>query len=1291
MSKFRTYLAYGIKKLWTTLAVLLVLSAVAISLLRFSLPYLDKNKHLVEDYISENYKADLKIESISADWADHGPSLVLNNVTLLDSENQAIELSIGRVFVELNFWDSILTMSVQSNQFELNRASLIVNTHLMSELSENDQSVVTVISDLFLERLQRFSISDSRLTINTELTSESYGLRTVSWMNSGDRHQAIGQFRDPEIANNSARFVLDLNGESASLSGTFFVGGDDLDLSPWFNELINEQQTLLESRGNFTLWASIADSSIESIQMALKPSQFAWESQDENVLNSSIQQGLIYAEPDAGGWNFNIRDLVFSANGQSMTSNFTGRVLPSGHVNIASMGEIDMAPLIELMPLFVSETQADSLKRLAPTGALKDFHLQSRNTGVSLMAKAGGLSWQGSGALPGLENLNADIAWYKNQGRIQLYTENSVLDSQNLLEDAIDIEAFNASIYVTPERQEPGQVESTPGWIISANDVSFISNKVEFTQQVSYRTNSKHLLLATQVSSLPVEKVPELFPEHYMGSETKRYLTRALESQPSEESATVQHANIVWQGKVDSFPFDKHQGVFQAGVAISGADFLFSEKWPELSDLNIHLLFENDTLTMRSPSSQLSGVDLSNLVATIPSLSEAEDLYISATANATGEALRALMRSSQLADSLGKVLDNEVVLHGDVAAELSLSIPLDDEQVKASGVLSLANNQVDLPSVDLSLSDATGEITFVNDKVTVEQLNAILFNQPIQVALDGEQIADAYQTDITIDGDWLTDRLLADYFPTLDSYVDGVVGINAQLTLVTSPGAFEYDAVVEGDLSDAVVALPAPFTDGIAQFSIDVSGDNQASVVELSSDSGVYFSGVLPHQEMVFSRAHIALGSEFIGSMGGGFSIAAEVDELDLVGWTRFVDNIVGGVTNSDKAVLNTPERILINADNLTFGDNRIVNARLQAKLKNNDWHIDLTSKQIQAELFLDDNWQSRGITLNAEFMRFEELNWGVAEEREWSISNLPPLSLRCEVCKFGRYDLGKVVINGMPRETGYVFDQISLTNAHGQLTATGTWDAQSEFPTTGFTGVVTSDDFGQLLETAGIQSGIKDSEAQFDFSVSWPNAPWELEVGAMEGNVDWELTDGYITELSDQGSRIFTLFSLNSLVRKLSLDFRDVFAQGFFYDDIQGSLQIADGKILTDDTVVDGGAGEITIDGYTNLVNSQLNYQVSFTPNVTGNLPILMYFMVNPPTALAALALDQVLTSAKVISNVNYTVSGTLQNPVVEEVDRDSTEISLPARTSPDGNVEDDESFVPPEPVSVETRGIDG
>ena len=230
MIKLRAYLAYGITKTWTLLALLLVVSAVVISLLRFSLPYIDRNKHLVEEYIAQHYAAELNIGSISASWVNTGPSLVLNNVALLDSSSNRMQLSVERVYVEVDFWQSLSTLSLKSNRVKLDGVDLDVHPH-RTTTKDTQTNIVNVITRLFFERLQQFSLTNSRLTINTQHNSHSYVLESVQWVNQENRHQAVGQMRVAQLADNSASFVLDLSGDIESLSGQFFVQADRLDFS----------------------------------------------------------------------------------------------------------------------------------------------------------------------------------------------------------------------------------------------------------------------------------------------------------------------------------------------------------------------------------------------------------------------------------------------------------------------------------------------------------------------------------------------------------------------------------------------------------------------------------------------------------------------------------------------------------------------------------------------------------------------------------------------------------------------------------------------------------------------------------------------------------------------------------------------------------------------------------------------------------------------------------------------------------------------------------------------------
>jgi uncharacterized protein YhdP len=262
--------------------------------------------------------------------------------------------------------------------------------------------------------------------------------------------------------------------------------------------------------------------------------------------------------------------------------------------------------------------------------------------------------------------------------------------------------------------------------------------------------------------------------------------------------------------------------------------------------------------------------------------------------------------------------------------------------------------------------------------------------------------------------------------------------------------------------------------------------------------------------------------------------------------------------------------------------------------------------------------------------------------------------------------DLGKLDVSLSRSATGMSIDSIRLKNAYGLFSGEGDWFLTTDNSSTRLKGQFSSSDFGAFLKGFDFNSGIKDSEASSTFDLSWQRAPYEFNFDSLNGEIDWYLSDGYLTEVTDKGSRIFSLLSLESLVRKLTLDFRDVFAKGFFYDKIDGSFQLQNGVADTQDIVVDGGAGEIVMRGYTDLVAQELNYRIEFAPKVTSSLPVIVAWMVNPATALAALAIDQVLTSAKVISNIKFSLTGTFEEPQLKELGRDSKEITLPARAKP-------------------------
>ena len=555
---------------------------------------------------------------------------------------------------------------------------------------------------------------------------------------------------------------------------------------------------------------------------------------------------------------------------------------------------------------------------------------------------------------------------------------------------------------------------------------------------------------------------------------------------------------------------------------------------------------------------------------------------------------------------------------------------------------------------------------------------------------------------------------MANYVNTdLTEYIDGESDWNTTVQLSLSNSGFNYTANLTADLTATQSVLPAPF-DTPAGSSLPLlitsKGDGKASNVEASLGDNIRFDGVLPHKEMQFSRAHLALGESDIANIGTGFSISANLAQADVQEWFTTINMLLSGKgkdtstavakTNAQSSIqsneskkanlFGTPSRIFAKADKLNFAGHSINDAQLSATERNKDWILDLASPQARATIRINSDLDEQGIEINADYLSLEKpvetggttkagsesgvelaTNSAMPNEEGESPYNidpntLPPIYFYCQSCGVHGIDLGEITLDIAKEENGLAIRQLLVKSDETNVTATGYWKHVGGEIQSALNGTLTSPDVGQMLKEYGVESGIKDSSANVAFDITWPNAPMDFGFEQLNGNVEWSLSDGYLTELSDKGSRIFTLFSLNSLVRKLSLDFRDVFAKGFFYDDMGGTLSIVDGKAYTDDTEIDGGAGEIEITGFTDLNTGGLNYNVSFAPNVTGNLPFLVYFLATPPTALAALAIDQVLTSAKVISNVNYRVTGTIKDPKFDEVERNSKDISLPAQNAP-------------------------
>jgi len=136
---------------------------------------------------------------------------------------------------------------------------------------------------------------------------------------------------------------------------------------------------------------------------------------------------------------------------------------------------------------------------------------------------------------------------------------------------------------------------------------------------------------------------------------------------------------------------------------------------------------------------------------------------------------------------------------------------------------------------------------------------------------------------------------------------------------------------------------------------------------------------------------------------------------------------------------------------------------------------------------------------------------------------------------------------------------------------------------------------------------------------------------------------------------RMLGLLSLNTLPRRLSLDFSDLFSKGFRFDEISGSFVIDDGNAYTNDLLVDGPAAKIEISGRIGLADQDYDELVTVIPSVKTGIP-LAGTLAGGPIVGAALLVAQTLLEGKLgainrLAEKQYSVTGPWDDPVIEKL----------------------------------------
>jgi len=140
-------------------------------------------------------------------------------------------------------------------------------------------------------------------------------------------------------------------------------------------------------------------------------------------------------------------------------------------------------------------------------------------------------------------------------------------------------------------------------------------------------------------------------------------------------------------------------------------------------------------------------------------------------------------------------------------------------------------------------------------------------------------------------------------------------------------------------------------------------------------------------------------------------------------------------------------------------------------------------------------------------------------------------------------------------------------------------------------------------------------------------------------------------------------VLSLQSLPRRLNFDFRDIFNEGYAFDDIGATLRIARGVVYSGDFKMRGPAAKVNMSGLADLNQETVQLRVKVIPKLSEGVAVAGALLGGPLAGVGALAAQKLLRDPieEVISQ-EYMVTGAWQAPDVQRLSK--------AKAKPDNQV---------------------
>ena len=1257
---------------------------------------LDYYKKELVNIISQETKKEVTIEKFDANWNVTNPQFIIENFSIYANKSEK-SFTFKKFEVDVSWW-SLIKFELVLDQVTLYDLAVEIQKNSESEFLIGGWKVAFDPSseDEFDGKLIDWLLNQDELQlVNSKiiwidktranspplvLSDINISYHTSDLLSYLDRHVFYLDFYTSAGTSKkvslTGHFDADSINELQKADGAFTFKFDDLNLyafSPW----VDYPLSINDGSGSLSINMEFEDGKLRE-----GGSNFSIKDLNANTLKNG-NQSLVFQEIKGDvnlklvndELNIILDNLFLTTNSKLKFEDSSASVkynLETSQVNKLTMivDRFDLASVKEISNQFLSENDESNImiNALSAEGEIDDLKLKWQRTleeespKIKLSAKLLKIEVNEFEDFPGLKNITGEIKIENEKGIIKSVSRDLTITKNNVFRSPLKLNQFTGAVTWKNKKYMLNDI------VIKDDFMEvFINGDVEYQ-------SLDDLYVDLNIDS-PTINIPnfKVFYPKQIGKDGLGWLDTSL------LEGTAENTSLQIKGKVKDFPFidennkpDLSKGFFRVQTSIKDSFIEYGDNWPEMEKFDAEVSVNGGDVFITSQKGELDKSQVKVFNGSItPFTADEVVLNIDTVLDSSAENIIFAINNSPIKEAM-KGMSEDMEGKGDGELKLVLNVGFDDlDNIPFKGTYEFLGSTLENPQLEIPpISDLRGKVEFDSNDVKITNLDGKLFGEPLNLKLKNADGATIIDLKGVIGENMIKELLGENWLKNINGQADweGLISLSENksefkitsdllgiqiknLSFLDKAKNKSEDTALKltinkqstGEDSDVINITLGDHVKGLINSANDENGDPSLTngLIEVNSDKKMQ----IPESGIVF-----------IANLN-------EVDLEELVDLIPDNESEISDIDSSQSKSMNI--EAVLNIKKLNAYGYIFNNFNFKLRPEDSGIIVQLNGEGARGNIL----WDPEKNLIKA---RFEELHLLGSDEsiEEWDdafetedpiIKNPPKIDVKIQefLLKSKYFDNnlnGNLTFQASKSNNKWFIDLFKFLNPDYALKVTGIWHDESPNPDTEIDFDWKITDLDKTLEEFNLDNLLTGGTGQLNGKLSWPQSPWKFDKNKASGSISINIDKGVILEAQPGAmGRLFGLLSLQSLPSRLTLDFSDIFADGFAFDSIDGLAELENSNIHSDNFEIKGPAADIFIKGDVNYKDETQDLVVTITPNVTDTMSVAA-LAGGPIVGAAAFVLQKLLNDPlnEVLTD-QYRLTGSWADPQETPIDRDT------------------------------------